>query len=201
MDEIVKSPQHITTMIQSDLLKRENILWAGQPESTLLNNKDFFFIPFTVVWTGIAMFSLLSALVKHNQLSLFTFCFVSPLVLMVLLGLYAVFGRFIYKSWKKRNTYYIVTNQRILVLSMVPSRSLQAVFINQLTTIKQSLNSRGIGSIMFGNSSIGDKMYGNTGMEVFDVLGQVQWVPAFYDIKDANTVYQLISNLQNESTG
>jgi hypothetical protein len=37
-------------------------------------------------------------------------------------------------------------------------------------------------------------MYANTGMDLFVMAGGMALAPAFYDIRDVNTVYELISN-------
>jgi hypothetical protein len=89
-----------------------------------------------------------------------------------------------------------VTNQRILVICLVPSKSIQAAYINQLPTVNQSANSGGIGTLVFGNSSSQMMMYANTGLDFFG--GYMNPTPAFFDIRDVDKVYKLVNNLRNE---
>ena len=85
----------------------------------------------------------------------------------MLIGLYFIFGRFIYKNINKQHTYYAVINQRVLILNNLFKRSLKAQFIRHLPCINKSVRSNGGGTITFGNSSPFTGMYGNSGMEFF----------------------------------
>jgi len=199
MENTTFDKQNAFQMFQLDLLTDEKILWAGQPEPKLFTGADFYLIPmglfvfcFSIFWVSQA-----SHMMRHGfefPFSLFPL-FGIPIVLM---GFYMLFGRFFFKSWKQRNTYYAVTDQRALILCIAPSRSLQAVIINANSNLNKSINSDGTGTISFGTSSPRAAAYANTGMEVFITAGGLALAPAFYDIKDANTVYQLISNQQRK---
>ncbi len=186
-------------LFREDLIKDEKILWDGQPEtSVLFTNMDVFLIPFSLLWGGFAIFWELGVLFMKTEsgegapivFALFGIPF-------VLIGLYFIFGRFIYKNWKKRKTYYAITNKRVLVLTKSRSRDLQAAYINTIPSINKSVRSSSIGTVKFGASSFFSSMYANTGMDFFGSF-YGQDVPTFYDIKDANKVYEMVNELRNK---
>lgn len=114
----------------------------------------------------------------------------------VLVGLYLIFGRFRYKKWRKKNTYYAVTNRRVLILTKLLSRNLQAAFVDLVPSISKSVRSDGTGTVRFGNPSFWASMYANTGLDFFG------WFygsdpPTFHDIRDADRVHDLVSSLRN----
>ena len=191
----------IEEQFRDDLLKDEKILWAGQPEtSVMFTGADIFLIPFSLLWGGFAIFWELSVLFiffssdgSESKMPIIFPLFGIPFVIM---GLYFVFGRFIYKYWKKRNTYYTVTNKRVLVLNKLFSRSLNAVNIDTIPSINKTVRSDGAGTIKFGNVNWMISMYGNTGMDIFGSFGGAD-IPAFYDIKDVNKVHQIVNGLRS----
>lgn len=113
----------------------------------------------------------------------------------VIVGLYFIFGRYIFKSINKKHTYYAITNQRILIYSNLRSNNLQAEFIRQLPCINKNVNSNGIGTIKFGNLTFFSTMYGNSGIDFFG--GQyTKDIPIFYDIKDVEKVYKIVNEIR-----
>ncbi len=176
-----------TTVFQEELLDDETILWFGKPQAwRLLNSHDLFLIPFSLFWCAF-VFSFL-------QMGAFGL-FILP---HTLIGLYMLVGRFIVKYLRNKNTYYAVTNERILIATRLLSAKFQAVAINTLPALNKSVSVGGVGTINFGLEphqpwwSRGRANYSNTGMEFFGYT-----VPGFYDIADANEVYRLISELRH----
>lgn len=189
-------------LLQPNLLSDEKILWSGKPEPKLFTAADFFLIPFgafffcfSVFWIYMASGIPFHANRSSNHESIdFPIPFALFGIPFVLVGFYILFGRFFFKNWKQRNTYYAVTNQRVLILSTVPNQSLQALFIDVIPVLNKSVNSSGAGTITFGNSDPRAAMYANTGMDSFTSVGGMGLAPAFYNIKDANNVYALINS-------
>lgn len=56
-------------------------------------------------------------------------------VSFVLVGQYYIWGRFIYALWKKRRTYYAVTNRRVLVVQNTVKRHVATAFLDSLPTL------------------------------------------------------------------
>ncbi len=182
----------IASVFQSDLEQGEEIIWAGQPEPRLFSSYDFFLIPFGLVFFGFTIFWLLGAsgfLSEPHQFSAFGLLFGIPFVSM---GFYMAFGRFIAKSWKQRNTYYAVTNQRVLVFCTVPNRYLQTLSIDAIPTLNKSANSAGTGTIDFGVITFPASITANSGIDFFTASGE-SLAPAFYDVKDVDSIFELIN--------
>jgi len=185
-------------LFRDDLIKDEQILWHGQPETKVIFSRaDVFLVPFSLLWVGFVIFWELDALgfVWGSAAPLFFALFGVPLVVI---GLYFMFGRFIFKMRKKRNTYYAVTNKRVLILTKKrSSKTFQAEYISSIPSVNKSIRSDGIGTITFGNPSFMGSMYGNTGMDFFaSFFGKD--VPTFHDIKDAEQVYRVVNDLRNK---
>jgi hypothetical protein len=181
----------------SELMAGETVEWFGQPDpSVLFTRADIFLIPFSLLWGGFALFweaSALGMVFKSKAggrppdfFALFGLPF-------VVIGLYFIFGRFIYKKWRKKNTYYAVTNKRVIILTKLWRKSIQAIRLISIPTMNKSAGRNGTGSIVFGNASPANQ-YGNTGMELLGTT-RGEYVPAFYDIPDVDAVYELVNRL------
>lgn len=188
-------------VFQKELLQGERILWIGQPDPSVRFAKaDAFLIPFSILWGGFALFwegaALTAVGASKDPAALIFPLFGIP---FVVIGLYFIFGRFWYKAKKKKRTYYAVTDKRVLVLSDFFSRHFEAAFINSIPVINKSVKTSGTGTIIFGNTNFFATMYGNTGMDFFASYYGVS-APAFYDIKDVESVYQQVNNLRNNQS-
>jgi hypothetical protein len=186
-------------LFKDEILKDEKILWSGQPEtSVIFTNADIFLIPFSLLWGGFSIFwevGVLSTKGKSGQGAPFFF----PLfgIPFVLIGLYFIFGRFIYKNFKKKRTYYALTNKRVIILTNTFGKNVQAEFIDRIASMNKTVRANGIGTIRFGSSNLMFTMYGNTGMDSFGSF-YGQDVPVFYDIKDVNKVYDIVNGLRKQ---
>lgn len=181
-------------VFKNDLLQGEKILWLGRPDpNALFSSADTFMIPFSLLWGGFAFFW--EATVFFTPAPFFFKLFGIPFVLM---GLYFIFGRFIYKKMRKEKTYYAVTDKRVIILSNLFSKHLEAAFINTIPTMNKSIKGNGSGTIVFGNPNMFASWYGNTGLEFFGMYYGVN-VPTFYDVTEANRVYDMVNELRNKA--
>jgi len=109
-----------------------------------------------------------------------------------------VIGRFFYIAYVKRNTYYFVTNLRVLIIKNIRNPQTTALYLTKLDTIAKKVNSNGSGSIRFGRRAIVNGIYANTGLEFWTRQSTWTWYrpipPTFYYLEDANLVYNLICN-------
>jgi hypothetical protein len=192
--------------LRQDLLNGEEILWTGQPDpSVLFTQEDIFLVPFSLLWGGFAI--CIAGLVVYTAFrhpenvhySNYSWIAWPILSIFIAFGLYMIFGRFIYKRYKKRHTYYAVTNKRVLVLTEVRRSDLRAVRFCGIPVLNKDIRSSGTGNIVFGRKLPFGMAYDNTGMELF---GRRYPNPAlaFYDIKDADHVYKLVDRLMKEAS-
>ena len=161
---------HAQARFQSYLLSDERILWTGQPDpSRLVSSKDFFLIPFSLMWGGFAIVwegGVLLTMVGSGSHGAPIF-FALWGIPFVVVGQYFVWGRFLVKRWDRRRTLYAVTDQRVLILL---GTSLQSMFLNNLPGIHQSARADGSGSLDFGGpSQSGYGVCANTGMDWFSM--------------------------------
>lgn len=85
----------------------EHILWRGKPgEGNLITSQDIFLIPFSIFWCGFAIFWTVMA----SQAGVFAL-FGIPFVCV---GLYLVFGRFLWTSYIRKRTLYVITDRKIV---------------------------------------------------------------------------------------
>ena len=177
----------------SELGAGEKVVWSGQPANKLFTTADFFLVPFSVLWCGFAIFW--ESMATGDGAPVFFPVFGG---MFVLAGLYFVFGRFIYKSYKQKRSYYAVTNKRVIILQDTGGSKITSAYITQIPSIEKKIGSDGVGSITFGNSAPYARMYANTGMDFFGSMYGVS-APAFYDIKDADEVYQIVNKSVQEA--
>lgn len=178
--------------IKSDLMKDEIVLWKGHPNpSKHFTSKDIFLVPFSLMWGGGAIFWEYMVLTKFDSFSDSKIIFPLWGIPFVLLGLYFIFGRFIFKYKSKLHTKYFVTNFRVLIYKNLFSKSLTSLSLDTVP-INMNQNNDGTGSLFFGNNSGVGNFYANTGMDFFTSYGGV--THAFYDIDDVKSVHQLIIN-------
>ena len=200
----VKSVDYRTEEVfRGELLRDDRILWSGQPEANvLLGPADAGLIPFGLLWLASTSFILLTTLgiigdgPKGGRGAPLIFVVVPGF--FVAIGLHMVFGRFVCKYWKKKNTYYAVTNQRVLVLTKLLGTRLQAAFIHDITNIDKSVRRSGIGTPRLGSAGARFSPHANTGMDLFG-SGSAQEAPAFYDIREPDRVYDTVAELKRTS--
>lgn len=156
----------------------EHLLWVGQPDPRVrFTGADAFLVPFSVLWGGFAILWEVMALTTVRQPF-----FVLWGIPFVLVGLYFIFGRFIFKKRRKTATIYALTNSRAIVRT--GDRSIaDSPIIGLPMKVDRSRDGRHV-SVTFGSQGLGGLlgMYQNTGLDFFS-LGLGQTV-AFYDIED-----------------
>lgn len=184
----------IRQKFQNELLQDEQIEWCGQSNPNILFTKsDMYLIPFSLLWGGfVILWNYMVNFVAgpSGHLDLVARLFGLPFLVV---GLYFIFGRFIYKKWRKKNTYYAVTNKRVLCLTNTFNANLESRYIKDLPVVRKSINASGIGTVIFGE---GSAMYGNTGMEALCIRRELNAL-AFYDIHDAGSVYDLVTRIKD----
>lgn len=176
--------------VERHLSGPERIEWVGRPDPTKrFTPADRYLVPFSLFWGGFAIFWLVGATASGGAFGLFGIPFVA-------IGLYFIFGRFIYKANRKRRTVYAVTNRRVLeIVDGRKGESVTAVYLRSIPNISTSAVSNGEGSVEFGLSSRMDQYYANTGMEFFG-RGSLTSGVSFYDIAEPERVAELVERLR-----
>lgn len=180
-------------VIQNELLTGERILWSGMPlQGVRLQNSDFFAIPFSLMWGGSAIFWEYSVVHLKN----------APVIMMlwgipfVLIGLYLIFGRFFTDAYMRTRTYYAITDQRVIIVSGLISRTVKTLSLRNLPDLSFRERANRTGSITFGSSA-----------SPFGLNLGTSWPgsrrvlpPAFGPISDARKVYEVLLNAQKHAS-
>jgi hypothetical protein len=165
-----------------NLSRDEHVLWHGAPrQGLILRGADALMIPFSLLWSGFALFWEYSVITSRAPL-LFTLWGI-PFLLM---GAYMVAGRFFIEAWKRARTDYTVTNERIIIRSGIFARQVQSLDLRGMGQFSMTENRKGEGTITFGVSPAGSKFTGLAAWPGDDSVAR------FDSIAEARKVYELI---------
>ena len=166
--------------INNYLLADEYVLWNGRPGNGYLCNKyDIFMIPFSIMWCGGVIFWEIDVL-KASAPLIFRLWGIP----FVCVGLYMVFGRFIMKSYVRKETVYVITNKRILSFIKDQVKTIDYHICPSRTITRHS---DGSGSICFSSSTQLSYM--------FNMFGRPSNQDSFEldNIPDVDRVLQILS--------
>jgi len=185
--------------VQPELTSGESVLWAGQPDTSVIFHKeDAFLIPFSLFWGGFSLFweagvaGYWGASAKHVGPSYFMMLWGIP---FVIIGQYFIWGRFFVAAWKKRRTHYAVTNRRVIVVQDGWSRRAVSAYLDRLPTLIKDNAPNGRGTLRFATGQPTLSRQGGWG--VWDGMS-VGDVPVFRDINDVHSVYRLVSDQREQ---
>jgi|SRR5579872_6324104 len=195
--------------IQPELTLGETVLWAARPCARVVFHGNpyeplvlFSLLAggFTILWETLAIWSLWS-MPSHIGRSVLMILFGIPLFVD---GQYRMWGRFRYAAWKKKKTYYAVTDRRVIVIHNYRERQVASAEISALTTLLKEKYSDEVGTIRFVPSPAliartWSEMITLDKWEIWDPLS-VKRGPVFEDVEDVDAVYQLISALRDKAT-
>jgi hypothetical protein len=152
-------------MIEEQLSPGEEILWVGRPRRGLaLRPEDWLLIPFGIVWLCSTIGIMESARsfgggpsVTHQ----FGFpgrrMFAQPLTifqivgwLFIAIGLYVLVGRIFVDAGVRRNTYYGVTDRRILIITGFFGNRFLSIPLESAEEVNVIRRPDGSGTIRFG---------------------------------------------------
>jgi Bacterial PH domain len=155
----------------------------------LLRPTDVFFIPFSLMWGGFAVFWEFEVVTTNAP-----FFFKLWGIPFVLVGCYFIFGRFLTEARQRRATSYGLTNERVIIVSGVFRRNVKSLNLRTLTDVSLSERSDGSGTITFGQVPA---FY-------WYAQGMGQWfggpvVPSFELISDAKGVYETLRKAQRNA--
>ena len=173
------------------LLPRETILWSGVPgQGILFTPRDGLLIPFSLLWGGFVVFWETTVLRTNAPpfFALFGAAF-------VLIGLFLVFGRFLFDAWLRSRTAYALTDRRVLIVRSGPWSNFQAVSLDRLPEATLSESANGRGTIRFGPPAPMFGRYGGGGFGYW--VASLGPTPQFLAIDDAKRVFALVQERTN----
>ncbi|MCI8947602.1 MAG: hypothetical protein HFI91_11210 [Lachnospiraceae bacterium] len=173
--------------LKNYLAPDEQVVWRGKPmEGKIFSRNDIFMIPFSILWGGFAIFWEFSVLLMPTP-----FFFKLWGIPFVLVGLYMMAGRFFVQEYRKKRTYYAITDKRILQLQ---GNKLSVLERRQLPEMHMTVDKDGSGTIAFDRYGRGRFRYMWAGGLFADASGQSGQVdPLLENIPNVNQVYQILS--------
>ena len=137
--------------VTRELTPNERLLWSGAPRQGLMFRPyDAVLIPFSIVWASFAVFWEWTAIGHPNAIILALWG-----IPFVLIGAYMVVGRFFTDVWVRKRTAYGVTNQRVIIISASPRRTVRTIPLRAIPEMSLSERADGSGTITFGPSGAG----------------------------------------------
>ena len=178
----------VTTELERELGMGEQLLWSNQPKRGLrLRAADAFFIPFSLLWAGFAVFWE-SSVVRSGA----PFFFMLWGIPFLCAGAYLTVGRFFVDAALRAKTWYGVTNERILIVGGLFNRTVKSLPLRSLPEIALEQRQDGSGTITFGSSMPFASWYRGVAWPGMDQ----RMAPTFELIPDAKAVYEIIRHAQ-----
>jgi hypothetical protein len=170
----------------------EHLLWSGQPKTGVrLRPADLLMVPFSLMWGGFAIFWEWS--VVTSGAPLFFMLWGIPFVLT---GLYLIVGRFFWDAYRRSQTYYGLTNQRVFIVMKGVGGTIKSLPLRTLTDVTLAASRDGSGSIQFGSGHTGSPGWaagsGWPGMQAA--------APAFEMLENARSTYDLVRQAQGKAS-
>jgi hypothetical protein len=169
----------------------ESLIWTGVPrQGVVLRAFDAFMIPFSLLWGGFAFFWEATVVVQGAPI--FAVLWGIPFVVM---GLYLIVGRFFSDARVRANTFYGLTDRRVVILSGVFTRTVTSLPLRTLSDISVVERSDGSGTIHLGRPQPFAAWY--AGMQ-WPGRGSYQ-TPSFDLIRDVQAVYRQLMDKQRNA--
>jgi hypothetical protein len=170
----------IAAAFEPYLRSGERIVWTGRPgQGVRFTRQDLFVVPFTLLWTGFAIFWTVTATIQGP-----TGFFTLWGMMFVAFGLYLCGGRLLHDAWVRARTVYALTDERALVLRRIVGERLLSAGLGQVDLTR----GRGGGGTIEFTGKGSSSPWGSS---------RFSWVPSlgdavrFFKIPDVMTVYAL----------
>jgi hypothetical protein len=174
----------------------ERILWQGQPDSSIwFTRSDVITLPFSLVLTGFASLLVLNffGVIVADPKSVHDPIAMIFSVTLLVVGLYMLIGRFFYKAFLKRRTYYAITDARVLMVVQGLTGTVRSLQLANLPVVEKIERHDGSGTLRFGMAGGALPTHDNMGLDfAWSLAGSI---PAFFDIQKVNEPYQIIQDL------
>lgn len=174
-------------IVQRELDSGEKLIWAGIPkQGTVFRASDVFMIPFSLLWGGFAiLWEVMALSIPKEDAGAIAYVFPLFGIPFVIVGLYMIFGRFIFDAKKREKTFYGLTDQRAVIVSGIFSKGVKSLNLSTLSDVSLSEKNDLSGTITFGQENqIANFFAGNS----FPGMGSTN-VPKFELIENAKEVY------------
>lgn len=164
---------------QAQLRADESLLWNGVPDPRVwLTSADKFMIPSSLLWAAFVLYWEYRVVADKDGLfgAVWGGAFCA-------FAVYYVVGRFVYKHYRKKRTFYGITSQRAVIISGGLVRDI--ALTHRDAAVRRTRDGRHASVLIDGaGSGLGAtyiSLYANSGL---DRYGQGRGPFAFYDVAD-----------------
>jgi hypothetical protein len=175
-------------IVRSQLDEGEQLLWSGRPrQGLLLQPMDAALIPFSLLWGGFAFYWEYEVVTTHQfwVLQLWGIPF-------VLLGLYLVVGRFFADAYMRGQTYYGLTDKRVIIAR---GSTTQSIPLSDLKGVALTAKADQSGTVVLGPPDLPAP----SSLNAYMGSTRVQY-PMFQMIPGAQAVYDQIEAQRKAAT-
>jgi|GEM_PF-1119743 len=184
-----------TWMLLKDVITAsERVLWSGKPDASVIFEKlDYLFIPLGIGYTWVCTSWCVGVTEKVVELYLDTrfanpanwLSLLFPLIgaVLILSGLYLTIGRFVYKTYKRKRTFYALTDKRVIIVHATGEKKVTSAEYRIIDSIQKVATAEARGTVVFSLSS-----------EMFDPEHNKDNIPEYFvfaDLPDYELVYNL----------
>jgi len=160
-------PMHLNEYIQNEIKHDESIVWFAQPIPLLFMRRKLSVFLFGIVFFGFSIFMTFSAYeqanVSENNSNIVFLLFLLPF----LIAGGALFFSPLYYYYLAKNTIYIITNKRGLLIQKGRLVTVKSFYSETIRYMKRELFANGSGNIIFDQKIVtdsdGDKQYTDIG--------------------------------------
>jgi len=175
--------------LQRELMADEKLLWCDKPKGGILfRTSDVFVVPFSILWCGFAFFWEFG--VSNSGAPFFMMIWGIPFMCV---GLYFVFGRFIYDKINREKTVYGITTNRVIIKSGVFKTKVESFNISTLFNLSIEEKKDGTGSVKLDSDKYPFSQFAVAGWP-----GSKGQAPALEFIDNVREIYNLILQQQHK---
>jgi hypothetical protein len=135
-------------IVRQELAHDEPLLWSGRPGTGFrFQRGDGFMVPFSLIWTGLVAAGLVAALASREPFQQW-----SILVVFMLVGLFTLFGRYLFDIMVRQRTFYGLSDERAIIVRRWFGTRVQSLSLRTQPEITLSENNGRRGTIFFGST-------------------------------------------------
>jgi hypothetical protein len=186
----------------NELAPGESVVWQGKPHKWLFITTgplhEVLFVPFSLAWGG--FFACLEVFAIHAG-SVGGALLFAPFLLV---GLYLIGGRFWMGKRCWENTYYLITNTRVLVRVGAVNPRVTSLDFAKICSVHLHAKRLGLGHINLNSG--GCHVFGSIypwqpGASWAIINGLVVTIPSFRYIRDPENVYETLRSMLASGNG
>lgn len=184
----------INILIKKEMNNNEILLWSGKPVKRLVGKYDRKLFPYSLYVMFLALVWEVGVIITKAPIFM-------PIlgIYFVCIAMYVFVGRFFYKSYLKKRTYYCITNKRVIIIKSLKENKIISKRIEDISIINKEIEKEEIGNIIFGNRISDGECCENTGMELLLCYFRSK-IPdeplIFYDLDRVSDVFKLINEVK-----